>query len=164
MTILQRPTPHKSSRDGHKPSLIVIHGDAGKSDLGTISWLANPASKVSYHFLIGRDGVVYQFVKESENAWHAGLSTFHGEEIGKSVNKISIGVAFANNGLGSELYTQAQYKAGGELVADICRRNGIPFHRVRSHAEVSPGRKSDPWRHFEWDAFYLAFGRSCRAA
>ena len=35
-----------SSRDGRRPTLVVLHGDAGKSDAGTIAWLANPAGFV----------------------------------------------------------------------------------------------------------------------
>lgn len=163
MKIQQKDTPHSSSRKGHRPTLVVIHGDAGKSDAGTIAWVAHPDSEVSYHYFVGRDGTIYQFVHEKENAWHAGLSKFHGEEIGNSVNRISIGVAFANNGTGKEKYTDAQYERGAELLADICRRNGIPLHRVRGHFEVSPGRKSDPWAWFDWERLYCAFGRFTRS-
>lgn len=163
MTIIQKPTPHHSSRDGHKPTLIVIHGDAGKTDQGTISWLAAAESKVSYHYLVGRDGKLYGFVPETQNAWHAGVSKYKGEEIGNSVNRISIGVAFANNGLGHEAYNAVQYEKGGELVAEICKRHGIPLHRVVSHADVSPGRKTDPWSWFDWEAFRCEFGKHTAA-
>lgn len=157
MNVIQRPTPNKSARDGKKPTLIVIHGDAGKSDGGTVAWLANPASKVSYHYLIGRKGAVYQFVPDSENAWHAGVSVFKGERVGNSVNKISIGVSFANDG--TEPYQPVQYEAGGELVAALCKRHAIPLDRVVGHDVVSPGRKTDPWKHFDWDAFRCEIGK-----
>jgi N-acetylmuramoyl-L-alanine amidase len=153
LNIIQKPTPNFSSRDGHAPSLVVLHGDAGKSDAGTIAWIASPASKVSYHYLVGRDGMVYQFVKEAANAWHAGLSSFNGEAVGKSVNRISIGVAFANDGTGKEAYRAIQYERGAELVADICKRHKIPVERVTTHAEVSPLRKFDPWDHFNHVTF-----------
>jgi N-acetylmuramoyl-L-alanine amidase len=155
--MILKPSPNRSTRGLHRPSLVIIHGDAGASDAGTVAWVCNPKSEVSYHYLVGRDGTLYQFVQESEKAWHAGVSTFHGEEILGSVNPISIGVCFANNGKGNEPYTAAQYKAGGELVAQICERHGIPLHRVRGHFEVSPGRKTDPWDHFDWPAFYRWF-------
>lgn len=163
MKIIPKPSPNHSSREGRRPTLVVLHGDAGRSDAGTVAWLQNKESAVSYHYLVGRDGQVYQFVQESENAWHAGVSAFHGAEVGNSVNKVSIGVAFANDGTGHEDYRSVQYEVGGQLVADICRRHGIPLHRVRGHFEVSPGRKTDPWSWFDWDAFYRAFGRACRA-
>lgn len=158
MNISPAESPHFSGRAGRKISLVVIHGDAGKSDAGTIAWLKDPSSKVSYHYLVGRDGTVHQFVDESQKAWHAGKSTYNGEEIDGSVNAISIGVAFANDGLGKEPYNLEQYDAGAELVADICRRHSIPLHRVRGHCDVSPGRKEDPYRWFDWLAFYRLFG------
>lgn len=160
MTVIQKPTPHKNSRANARPHMVVIHGDAGKTDEGTIAWLADPASGVSYHYLIGRNGQVYQFVDESLNAWHAGLSTWPGQGVGNSVNRTSIGVAFANSGLG-ETYRDAQYIAGAELLDGILRRHAIPLHLVRGHAEVSPGRKLDPWPIFDWTRFFgLVAGRA----
>jgi N-acetylmuramoyl-L-alanine amidase len=164
MKIVAKPSPNHSSREGHRISMVIIHGDAGKSDAGTVAWVQNPESKISYHYLVGRDGTVYRFVAESEKAWHAGVSAFHGEEIGNSVNPTSIGVALANDGLGGEAYRPIQYEVAAELVQDICKRHGIPLHRVRSHADVSPGRKTDPWKWFDWQTFYCAFGRFARAA
>ena len=153
--MIASPSQHRSTRNHHKPSLVVIHGDAGKSDRGTVAWITNPSSKVSYHYLIGRDGQVYQFVQESESAWHAGRSRWNGEEINGSVNSISVGVAFANDG--QEPFRHEQYKEGAKLVAEICERWAIPLHRIRGHYEVSPGRKTDPWAHFNWRTFYQWF-------
>lgn len=151
--MITRLSPNRSTRGGRKPTLVIIHGDAGRTDEGTLSWVQNKASQVSYHYLIGRDGQVYSIVPEAEKAWHAGLSKFHGEEVGNSVNPISIGIAFANDGTGNEHYTEAQYAVGAELVADICKRHSIPVQRIRSHADVSPGRKKDPWPWFDWPRF-----------
>lgn len=154
--MIARPSPHRSSRGGHRPGMVVIHGDAGKSDEGTAYWLQAEGSKVSYHYLVGRDGTVYSFVPESEKAWHAGRSFWDGYTVGGSVNPVSIGVAFANDG--EEPYKPIQYQAGGKLVAEICERHGIPAHLIRGHHEVSPGRKTDPWDHFDWGEFFRCFG------
>lgn len=156
MTFKKRPSPNQSSRKGHLPGVVILHGDAGKSDEGTVSWIESETSKVSYHYLIGRDGAVYEFVPESEKAWHAGKSFLDGYTVAGSVNPVSIGVSFANDG--EESYRALQYKVGGELVADICRRHGIPAHLILGHCDVSPGRKTDPWPHFDWAAFYRWFG------
>ena len=155
MEIEQRPSPNQSSRKGHVPRMVVIHGDAGRSDNGTISWIQNDDSDVSYHYLIGRDGRLYQFVDEAEKAWHSGTSEWDGFN---SVNWISIGVSFANDGTGKEKYRSAQYDRGTRLVAEICQRHNIPSHMIRGHFEVSPGRKTDPWDHFNWPKFYELFG------
>lgn len=144
-------SPHKGSRNGCPVKLVVIHADAGKSDLGTVSWLQNPESKVSYHYLIGRDGKVYQFVDESERAWHAGISSWPDCAVQKSVNAYSVGVSFANDG--KEAYRDVQYVVGAELVADICKRHGIALANVVGHCDVSPGRKLDPYAHFDWTSF-----------
>jgi len=149
MNLEQRSTPHQSERGTIQPTLIVIHGDAGKSDAGTVAWLKDPASKVSYHYLIGRDGTVYQFVPEAKKAWHAGLSKWKGMEVGNTVNPVSIGVAFANDGTGKENFKQAQYKAGAELLKAICKRHGLGWDDIVTHAQVSPGRKKDPWDWFD---------------
>lgn len=155
MEIVQKPTQHKSSRGIHRPTMIVIHGDAGRTDLGTISWIASPGSRVSYHYLIGRDGTVYQFVADTSKAWHAGESEWRGES---DLNRVSIGVCLANNGSGMEPYKPVQYGVAGRLVADLCRKHRIPCDMIRGHYEVSPGRKADPWPWFAWDKFYTHFG------
>jgi N-acetylmuramoyl-L-alanine amidase len=135
-----------------KPGMIVIHGDAGKTEAGTISWVHNPTAQVSYHYLVGRDGAVYRLVDEADRAWHAGKSSWPGMTDNKgSVNSASIGVCFANDG--TEAYRDAQYEAGAELVADICRRHAIPLDLIRGHNEVSPGRKTDPWVMWSWPRF-----------
>jgi N-acetylmuramoyl-L-alanine amidase len=147
------PSPNRSGRDGHPVRMVVIHGDAGRTDAGTISWIESPDSGISYHYLVGRGGQVHQFVEENEKAWHAGVSEWPDCTVGNSVNPTSIGVAFANDGTGDEPYTSAQYAQGAKLVGGIIRRHRIPIDAVRGHHEVSPGRKTDPWAHFDWQRF-----------
>lgn len=153
-----RPSPHHSSRRGRTPQMVVIHGDAGTSDEGTVSWIQSPDSMVSYHYLVGRDGQVYRFVSEDRKAWHAGQSEWGRFTVGDSVNPTSIGVAFANDGTGDEEYRDAQYEAGAQLVAGICHRHNIPIRLIRGHNEVSPGRKTDPWSWFDWERFFGLLG------
>lgn len=152
MSFVDRPSPHWSSRGIYVPEMVVIHADAGQTEEGTLSWLEHPDSKVSYHWLVGRDGKVYRIVPEVEKAWHAGESSWPGITVGNSVNPRAIGVAFANNG--TEAYREAQYVAGAELVADAMERYSIPLGLVRGHNEVSPGRKTDPYPQFNWRTFY----------
>ena len=147
----QHRTKNQSDRDGQKIKLIVIHGDAGKTDAGTIEWISKGPKPVSYHYLVGRDGEIHQFVAEDLKAWHAGVSEWDGCTWNKSVNACSIGVSFANDG--KEAYKPVQYTAGARLVAGIMARHGIPEKMVVGHADVSPNRKTDPWKHFDWTYF-----------
>jgi hypothetical protein len=66
-------TPNK----GNKviiPEAVVLHHSDG-SYRGGVEWIANPASKVSYHVLIARDGRRTVFCQDTERAWHAGRAT-----------------------------------------------------------------------------------------
>jgi len=154
MNIIRKPTPHHSARpDSAVISCIVLHCDAGRSEEGTISWLANPDSKVSYHYLVGRGGAVYQFVDEDRKAWHAGVSSFGGM---KFCNNYSIGCSFANRNDG-EPYTDEALAAMTELCRDLMTRYPvISRDRVTAHYVVSPTRKSDPAPPFDLTAFVAA--------
>lgn len=91
--------PYKASPNvGGKmrPEFIVLHDTAsGLSDSSPISWLTNPASKVSAHVVIGRDGKITQLVPFDVKAWHAGQSIWRGRPL---LNGFSIGIEIVNPG------------------------------------------------------------------
>jgi N-acetylmuramoyl-L-alanine amidase len=150
MNIVQRMSPNQSARtNGVGIDCIVLHADAGKTDEGTIAWIESPDSKVSYHYLIDRAGVVHQFVPDERKAWHAGVSRFKGRD---NCNDYSIGVSFANDQRGEPIAPD-QVVVGAELVALLCLRHKIPVDRITTHAVVSPGRKRDPGSLFPLSAF-----------
>lgn len=66
----RKPCPNKSSRNGAKITKIVLHYTTTRSDASTISWFANPSARVSAHYLVGNSGKLYQFVADSDKAWH----------------------------------------------------------------------------------------------
>ena len=122
------------------PRVLVLHADAGRSDRGTLDWLANPDSKVSYHGLVGRQGQYYTCVELERRAWHAGVATWNG--IG-DVNGWSIGVAFCNAHDGKEALTPIQIAVMLGVVEGLARI--IPtLEAVTTHAAIAPGRKRDP--------------------
>lgn len=134
---LTHPSPNHNDRKGQAVKVIVLHADASKSEKGTLSWLQSSESKVSYHALIGRDGTVYTCVPYDRRAWHAGKSEWQGH---KDVNGCSIGLAWSN--VGTEPLTDAQKTAMTNLIAAVRGKYGqIP---VTTHAQVAPGRKTDP--------------------
>jgi N-acetyl-anhydromuramyl-L-alanine amidase AmpD len=140
MEINWRPSPNFSRR--MKPiTAIVLHCDASPSAESTISWLTSPDSKVSYHFLIGRGGNVYQFVKEGDKAWHAGVSVF--DDV-PNCNDYSLGLSFANRNDG-EAYTDIALMTMAELCRSLMQKYpAITKDRITTHAIISPGRKHDP--------------------
>ncbi|VAV83689.1 1,6-anhydro-N-acetylmuramyl-L-alanine amidase [hydrothermal vent metagenome] len=173
--------PHYSSRKGEPVDMIVIHYTASGSLDGTTSWFQGPESKVSAHYLVGKDGSVVQMVKEADKAWHAGTSEWMGRS---NCNVFSIGIEIINWGILQkkddgfycainnkytqkyngetpvesgdhfwEPYTGEQYEALAELVRDIIQRRGIEVARVVGHSDIAPVRKTDPGAHFDWARF-----------
>lgn len=99
--------------------------------------------KVSAHFLVRRDGGLTQFVPCERRAWHAGVSTWAGHE---RCNDRSIGIEL--EGTDTLAFTEAQYSALIALMRAVIAR--YPISDIIAHSDVSPGRKTDPGRHFDW--------------
>lgn len=137
------------------PSMVVVHATGGDTADGAMTWLnrvlANGEHKASYHYLIDKPRQqILRFCPVDLIAYHAGVSAWPDAPMPwQSVNRISIGVAFANdNGddqnLADDPLTPWQQQAGLWLVTTLCRQYQIPANRVLGHREVSPGRKTDP--------------------
>jgi hypothetical protein len=136
----QYSSSNHSDRGGHAVRLLVLHATAGSLQ-SSLSWLCNPSSRVSTHYLISKTGRVLRLVSEDRAAWHAGRADWHGE---KAVNEISIGVELENTNSGRDPYPQAQIDALTALVLDIKTR--YPRIEITRHMDVARpvGRKTDP--------------------
>jgi AmpD protein len=101
---------------------------------------------VSAHFLIRRDGEVIQFVATTENAWHAGVSSWRGFS---QCNDFSIGIEL--EGTDTHVYSEVQYVALEALVK-ACRQAhpDVEPTAIVGHSDVAPGRKTDPGPGFDW--------------
>jgi hypothetical protein len=99
---------------------------------------------VSPHYVVARDGTVYQLVHEKDIAWHAGVSKMPKDDR-TNINDFSIGIEMI--GTKTSGYTDAQYSALKKLIADIKSRHSIKH--VVGHNDIAPGRKTDPWA-FDW--------------
>ncbi|HHM05843.1 MAG TPA: 1,6-anhydro-N-acetylmuramyl-L-alanine amidase AmpD [Gammaproteobacteria bacterium] len=102
--------------------------------------------RVSAHVLICRDGGVRQFVPFHMRAWHAGKSCFQGRA---SCNDFSIGIEL--EGSDQQPFDERQYPALAEVTLAIMRAYPrITPTRIVGHADIAPGRKSDPGPFFDW--------------
>lgn len=99
--------------------------------------------KVSAHFFIRRDGELIQFVPCSKRAWHAGVSQWKGRE---RCNDFSIGIEL--EGDDETPFEEAQYDVLNALLNVL--KEAYPIAAVAGHADIAPGRKSDPGPCFEW--------------
>lgn len=134
-----------------KITCIVIHATATSGISSPREWLCNPASRVSAHYLIGKDGVILQLVEEKDVSWHAGESEWKGQEF---VNGFSIGIELVNANDAKDPYPQEQLDVCVKLVAAICKDYGIACCDVVGHRDIAPGRKTDPAR-FPFDEFRM---------
>jgi AmpD protein len=130
-------TPNKGS-NVIIPEAVVLHHSDG-SYRGGCEWIANPASKVSYHVLIARDGRRTVFANDTERAWHAGRSNWMGRP---DLNSWSLGVAWEGNTYEYPLGDDAMASAIEWLVPRM-RKWGIDLNMVVTHQQVSPTRKTD---------------------
>lgn len=106
--------------------------------------------RVSAHLLIDRTGAVTQFVSFAERAWHAGESCFEGHA---NCNDYAIGIEL--EGADTTPYTRNQYRVLARVVRELMARYPqISRARVVGHADVAPGRKSDPGPAFDWPRFF----------
>ncbi|MBS1191768.1 MAG: N-acetylmuramoyl-L-alanine amidase [Rhodocyclaceae bacterium] len=145
--------------DERRPNLVVIHHTTDDSVDEALGTLLSPLRKVSAHYLVGRDGVIFQLVDERARAWHAGRSYWGGNT---DINSASIGIELDNNG--SEPFPEAQIRALLALLADLKARYNIPAANFVGHADVAPGRKADPSEFFPWQRLAEnGFGLWCEA-
>jgi N-acetyl-anhydromuramyl-L-alanine amidase AmpD len=102
--------------------------------------------RVSSHYVIGRDGLIYRLVKEKDVAFHAGKSQLPNGQTG--LNSRSIGIELMTSK--EEAPTEQQIKSLTILVNDIKKRYKIEY--ILRHSDIAPNRKTDPWN-MDWDGF-----------
>lgn len=103
--------------------------------------------KVSAHVLIRRDGGLIQFVAFSERAWHAGQSQLNQRQC---CNDFSIGIEL--EGCDYIPYMDAQYESLNRLItALMLHYPAILAQNIVGHADIAPGRKTDPGLAFDWN-------------
>ena len=101
--------------------------------------------KVSSHFLITRKGALIQFVPTHKRAWHAGISSYKGR---KNCNDFSIGIEL--EGCDDEGFEEQQYDSLSKLINFLSIDLRINKQNIVGHAEIAPGRKTDPGPFFNW--------------
>jgi AmpD protein len=101
--------------------------------------------RVSSHLLIRRDGAITQYVPFHRRAWHAGQSIYLDRS---QCNDFSIGIEL--EGTDTIPYTDSQYHQLG-AVLKVLRQIYPKVKNVVGHADIAPGRKTDPGPAFHWE-------------
>ncbi len=113
---------YKKSKKERSPNMIVTHWDATTSAEKCKRVLQ--ARKISTHFCIDNDGVIYQYVDTNNIAWHAG-----------GVNKYSIGIDFSN---AYYLKYNEYYEKKGFNKRPVCRDSRIHGVNLKPHLGYYP--------------------------
>lgn len=109
-------SPNYSARSA-KIRLVVVH-DCEGSGTASLSWLTEPESQVSAHYLLTEDGQrAFKMVDDRNKAWHV-----------CGANSISIGIeaaGYSSKGLGA-----AEWKSLASITAVKLKQHGIPCQRA----------------------------------
>ena len=140
---LLSPSPNCDKRpDGVVIDTVVLHATVFDTIEEVVETFGNPASRVSAHYTIDRDGSVVCHVPEELRAWHAGQSRMKDGREG--VNDFSIGIELVNLNDGVDPFPPTQILALRMVLKGIIARH--PIREIVTHYECAfpPGRKSDP--------------------
>lgn len=142
LPVVEHPSLNFNER---RPSFVILHHTGPGAVERALVMLSSPATQVSAHYLVARDGRIYYLVDEMKRAWHAGDSWWGGRV---DMNSASIGIELDNDG--REAYADAQITALIALLADIKQRYGIAASNFLGHGDIAPRRKVDPGAAFPW--------------
>lgn len=138
MKVVNRFNLNLASRSGNsKAHTVILHHTAGPTIKGAENTLKNQRG-LSYHYMIDKDGTVYEYVDPTRIAFHS-----------MSKNNNTIGIAFTGGGKYGPA-SDLQVEACIELLKQI--KNDQPSVKyVTGHKHIDPrgkfnGKRLDPWK------------------
>lgn len=150
-------SPNFSGRGTCGLEAIVLHVTGPGSLAGMRSWFKNPASQVSAHFGIGKNGELEQYVPLEAAAWHAGILNLpdtsnpliaRWKEQGINPNRCHIGIELLLGGPAEPLVNYPAMEQTLETLLLWLRDvTGIPLDRthVIGHYQLDAiNRSTDP--------------------
>ena len=133
----RKKTPNVSGKI-IRPTHILLHHTAG-AYAGSVAWCTNPASRVSYHCIVARDGRRTVLADPTQRTWHAGVSEWQGRS---DCNSFMVGLAWEGN-TNEDSLEEPALQSACEYLLPIIKEFEIPLWNIVRHADVAPGRKDD---------------------
>jgi hypothetical protein len=113
-------SPNKGSRQAATIQRIILHVTTSRNVESTLSWFMDQKSQRSAHYVIDRNGDIYQCVPDSEKAYHA-----------KADNANSIGIEHV--GLATDTLAGAQEAASVALIKWLLAEYGFTPAAIFGH-------------------------------
>jgi N-acetyl-anhydromuramyl-L-alanine amidase AmpD len=159
-----RPSNNFNDRptgSGGGVQVVVIH-TCESSYASCWSWLVNPDSQVSAHYVVSEDGSeISQLVRESSRGWHVAATydpTLNGGTManlkGTSVNNFAVGIEHGGSASQTS-FPAGQLEASARLTCDITRDNGIvrDSYHIVGHGKLQPNNRTDPGSNWPWTQY-----------
>jgi N-acetylmuramoyl-L-alanine amidase len=129
-----------------KPNYVVIHHTAQESVEQTLKTFTLPRTQVSAHYVIAKDGTIYNMLNDYYRGWHAGAGKWGNNT---DLNSSSIGIELDNNG--EEEFSNLQIESLLKLLKVLKEKHDIPDANFIGHSDIAPSRKKDPNPNFPWE-------------
>jgi N-acetyl-anhydromuramyl-L-alanine amidase AmpD len=149
-----------SDRSGRNVIAIVNHIMQGSLE-STDGWFNNPASQVSAHFGVGKDGRIHQYVSLDGAAWANGVAEHIDNSIpwlvgavGNGINENNLTISIEHEGNTGDPMPEAQYQATLALhrwllslypAIKVDRQHIIGHYQISGTIKVNCPGKGFPW-------------------
>lgn len=157
MEVKFRASPnYKTGRKGRRIIAIVDHITAGSMP-GCLTWLQNPDSKASAHYLINRAGEIFQLVRDEDTAYHAGIANKPTWGLYDGSNPNYYTLSIEHECLGGGELTEAQYQATLWLHRELTKKYNLPIdnnHIIGHYRIDSVNRPNCPGKDFPWERLF----------
>ena len=126
---------------------IVIHYTGMKTLKLAYHKLSKNNSNVSIHYLISRNGNIFNLLCPKFKAWHSGKSKWKNYV---NINNYSIGIELENKGheFGYTNFSNKQYSSLKKLIFFLKYNFQILEENIIFHSDIAPNRKQDPGEKF----------------
>ncbi len=145
-------SPSFNKRKVKRIKYIIIHYTALKDIDESIHYLCNPLNKVSTHFLISKEGKIYNLVNIKNRAWHAGKSYWDGDV---DINSSSIGIELDYFPSEKKRFSNEMINSLNNLLSSLIKKYRIINSNILGHSDIAPYRKIDPGNQFPWKKLIL---------
>ena len=127
-------------RNGHEVKYIVLHVTEG---INSENWTSNPASQVSYNYIVKLNGEILVIVKENNAPYSNGVVRKPSIRLDNNVNPNLLTISIAREGYARNKPTEAQIESIVKLCKSICDRYDIDTKNIIGHKDIDSVQRAN---------------------